>query len=117
MLAEDLGCDRMEGAQPAQTLGLRADQVSDPLAHLARGLVGEGDGQDLPRPRPVGGQDVGQTGGQDPRLARARARQHQNRPVRDLDRTALFRIESGQIVVAAARHGGAINPGKVTDAR
>ena len=117
MLAEDLGGDRMEGAQPAQPLGLRADQVSDPLAHLARRLVGEGDGQDFPRPSAVGRQDVGQPGGQDPRLARAGARQHQNRPVRDLDRTALFRIESGQIVVAAARHGGAINPGKVTDAR
>ena len=47
--AQDLGGDRVEGAQPAQVLGVAADQVGDPLAHLARRLVGEGDGQQLPR--------------------------------------------------------------------
>jgi hypothetical protein len=43
MAAQDLGGHRVEGAQPAQALGLGADDVGDPLAHLARGLVGEGD--------------------------------------------------------------------------
>ena len=52
--AQDLGGDGMESAEPAQALGLAADQVGDPLAHLARRLVGEGDGEQLPRPRPIG---------------------------------------------------------------
>ncbi len=51
-----------------------ADDVGDPLAHLARGLVGEGDDQQLPRPGPAGGQDVGQAGGQHPRSCRCRRR-------------------------------------------
>ena len=59
MAAQDLGGDGVERAQPAQPFGRGADDVRDPLAHLARGLVGEGDGQKLPRPGPAGGQDVG----------------------------------------------------------
>jgi hypothetical protein len=54
MAAQDLGADRVEGAEPAHALDLRAEHDADPVAHLARGLVGEGDGQDLPRAgRPV----------------------------------------------------------------
>ncbi len=45
MATQDLCGHRVEGAQPAQPLGRGADQVADPFAHLARGLVGEGDDQ------------------------------------------------------------------------
>ena len=96
--AQDLGGDRVEGAQPAQALGRRADQVGDPLAHLARRLVGEGDGQQLPRPGPAGGQDVGQAGGQHPGLAGAGAGQHQHRALDRLDRRALLGVQAVQIV-------------------
>ena len=42
--------DGMERAQPLHALDHAADQRADALLHLARGLVGEGHGQDLPRP-------------------------------------------------------------------
>ena len=43
--------DGVEGAEP-HALHAAADQPLDALAHLARGLVGEGDGQDLARAGP-----------------------------------------------------------------
>ena len=98
MATQDLCGHRVEGAQPAQPLGRRADQVADPFAHLARSLVGEGDDQQLPRLGPAGRQNVRQTGGQDARLARAGSGQHQNRPLGRLHRLALFGVEPGQIV-------------------
>ena len=49
------------------------DQRGDPLAHLGRGLVGEGDGQDLAGVDVAGGQQVGDPVGQHAGLARARA--------------------------------------------
>ena len=52
--AEDLHADRMKGAEPRHALDGLADHGADALLHLARGLVGEGDGEDLARPgRPV----------------------------------------------------------------
>ena len=64
-----------------------ADQRADALLHLARRLVGEGDGEDLAsgRARPVR-EDVGDARGQHARLAGAGAGQHQHRPVDRLDR-------------------------------
>ena len=96
--AQDLGGDGVEGAQPAQAFGGGADQMGDPFAHFARGLVGEGDGQKLPRAGAAGGQDVGQSRRQHPRLARAGARQDQDRAFRRLDRLALLGVQSRQIV-------------------
>ena len=76
-----------------------AEPVSerDPLAHLARRLVGEGDGEDLVRPRPARGDEMGDAGGQHPRLADARAGQHQHRPVERLDGFELLGIEAAKI--------------------
>ena len=48
MAAQDLGADRVEGAEPGHALDHAADQLADALLHLARRLVGEGDGEDLP---------------------------------------------------------------------
>ena len=45
--AQDLDADRVEGAEPRHALDGAADQVADALLHLARRLVGEGDGEDL----------------------------------------------------------------------
>ena len=97
--AQNLRGDGVEGAQPAQPFGRVADQMGDPLTHLAGRLVGEGDGQQFPRLGPARRQDVRQPRGQNPRLARARARQHQHRPLGRLHRLALFRVQTGQIVV------------------
>ena len=70
---------------------LVADQDADALAHLARRLVGEGDGEDLVRAGAAGREDVGDAGGQDARLAGAGAGEHQHRPVERLDRLPLLR--------------------------
>ena len=80
--------------------------MGDPLAHLARGLVGEGDDQQFPGLGPAGGQDVGQAGGQDAGLAGAGAGQDQNRSLGRLDRQPLFGVQAGQVVANAS--GGAV---------
>jgi hypothetical protein len=45
--AQHLGADRVKGAEPGHPLDRVADEAADALLHLARGLVGEGDAQDL----------------------------------------------------------------------
>ena len=45
--AQDLGADRVKGAEPLHGLRAVADERLDALAHLARRLVGEGDGEDF----------------------------------------------------------------------
>ena len=49
--AQDLHADRVEGAEPGHALDHLADHLADALLHLARRLVGEGDGEDFARPR------------------------------------------------------------------
>jgi hypothetical protein len=80
---------------------------ADALLHLARRLVGEGDGEDFRGPRPPGGEDVGNAGGQHPRLAGAGTGQHQHRAVERLDRLPLLGIEIGEVIDAGARRHGA----------
>ena len=98
MPAQDLGGDGVEGAQPAQPLGRRPDQMGDAFPHFPGRLVGEGDGQKLPRPCLARGEDVGQPCRQDPRLARARPGQHQHRPLGRLHRQPLLGVQPGEIV-------------------
>ena len=99
--AQDLHADRMEGAEPRHALDHLADHRADAALHLARRLVGEGDRQDLARPRAAGGEDVRDARGQHARLAGAGAGQHQHRPVQRLDRLPLLGIEVGEIGRAA----------------
>ena len=51
----------MEGAEP-EPFGRASEQLSDPLAHLARGLVGEGDGENLTRKGAPRQQDIDSDG-------------------------------------------------------
>ncbi len=52
--AQQLDADRVEGAEPGHALDRTADEHGDALLHLAGGLVGEGDGEDLRgKARPV----------------------------------------------------------------
>ena len=82
--------------------------MGDPLAHLARGLVGEGDDQQVPGLGPAGGEDVGEAGGEDAGLAGAGPGQHQDRTVDTLHGQPLFGVQSGQIVAGfATRRAGA----------
>ena len=72
------------------------DQLPDPLAHLRRRLVGEGDREDLPRPGGAGGEQVGDPVGEHAGLAGAGPGQHQQGPLAVHDRLALGRVESRQ---------------------
>src|ERR1019366_10444682 len=101
MPPQDLHADRVEGAKPRHSLDNLANYFADALLHLARGLVGEGDGEDFRRPRPPEIEDVGDTRGQDAFFSGAGAGQDQHRPVQRLHRLALFGIEISKIRQAA----------------
>ena len=101
--AQDLHADRMERAEPRHALDHTADDVADAGFHLARRLVGEGDGQNLAGPGAAGGEDMGDAHGEHAGLAGAGAGQHQHRAVERLDREPLLRIEPGQIRRARGR--------------
>jgi hypothetical protein len=97
MAAQDLDAERMEGAEPGHALDDAADQIADARLHLARRLVGEGDGEDLVRPRPSHAQEMRDARGQRPGLAGAGAGEHEHRPVERLDRFALGGVERVEI--------------------
>ena len=69
----------------------------DAVLHFARGLVGEGDGEDLARPGLAGGDEMGEPRGQRGGLAGAGAGEHQHRAFGRKHRLALGRIEALQI--------------------
>ena len=97
MAAQDLDADAVEGAQPRHPLDRIAQQAADPVLHLARGLVGEGHGQQLPGPCLAQHQQMRDPRGQRARLARACPRQHQDRPVQRFDSGALRGVQPVQI--------------------
>ena len=105
MAAQDLDADGVEGAEPRHALDHAADQLADAEFHLARGLVGEGDGENFSRPRPAQAQNMGNARRQHPCLAGAGAGQHQQRAIERLDRLALLRIERVEIARRAKPHG------------
>ena len=74
----------------------------DALAHLARRLVGEGDRQDAPGIG-AGGHQPRDAVGDDARLARAGARDDQQRPARVQDRLALRGVELARQRLARER--------------
>ena len=105
--AQDFHADRMEGAEPRHAFDHAADDLADAVLHLARRLVGEGDGEDLARPGAAGREDVGDAHGQHAGFAGAGAGQHQHRAVERLDREPLLGIEPGEIGRARRRRAGA----------
>ena len=96
MAAQHLGRQRVKGAEPRQAFGHRPQQKFCAVAHLARGLVGEGDGQHFGRPGQPVEQYVRQPGGERFRLAGAGAGQDQHRAFGGGHRLALRRIQPGQ---------------------
>ena len=87
--------------------------MADALLHLARGLVGEGHGKDLAREGTIGGEDVGDTGGEYTGFARASACEDEHGAIDGFDRFALFRVEAGEIIgrtgLVAGGHGAGRN--------
>ena len=70
-----------------------ADEQLDPLAHLLRGLVGEGDREDLVRTGEAGADQPRDPVGEHARLARAGAGQDQQRALAVGHRVALGRVQ------------------------
>ncbi len=103
--AQDLHADRMERAEPRHALDHAADDLADAMLHLARRLVGEGDGENFARPGTAEAENVRDAHGEHTRLAGSGAGQHQHRPVQRFDREPLFRIEAGEIGRAASGRG------------
>ena len=77
----------------------------DALPHLAGGLVGEGDGQDVARPHALLEQ-VGDAAGDDARLAAAGAGEDQQRALEVRDRLALGVGQVGEQVGLGRGHDG-----------
>ena len=93
MAAQHLGADRVEGAEPRQALGRRAQVVRHALAHLARGLVGEGDAQNLRRVGAARRHQMRKPGGERRGLPCASAREHQHRALCRKHGGALRRVQ------------------------
>ena len=106
MAAEHLGAGGVEGAEPGHALDRAAADRRDALLHLARRLVGEGDGEDLARPGFAGGDEVGEAGGQRRGLAGAGAGEDQHRPFGGEHGLALRRVEAGKIGWLGGGDGG-----------
>ena len=102
--AQHAGADRVEGAEPLHALDHAADQIADAVLHLARRLVGEGDGEDLPGLGAAGGEQMGDAGGEHARLAGAGAGEHQHRPLGRLHRGALLGVQLVEPRRAARAH-------------
>ncbi len=99
--AQDAHARRVERGHPHQP-GPPADQLGHPLLHLAGGLVGERDRDDLGRVNLAGGQQVSDPVGQHPGLAGAGAgHDQQGRPSVD-NRVALRAVEALEQVLGVA---------------
>ena len=62
LAAKNCNAGRVKGLDP-HSLGICAEQLAHTFAHLGGGLVGEGDGKNLARPRLFVGKQVGDSVG------------------------------------------------------
>ena len=95
--AENFGADGVKGAKPRHAFGNGAEQMPDPLFHLACRLVGEGDGENLGGERFASRNHVGDTGGENAGFACSGTCKNKNRAVNCFDRTALLGVQSVKI--------------------
>ena len=89
--------DGMKRAKPRHSLDDLPDHRADAQLHLARGLVGEGDGENFEGTRAAKREDVRDARGEHAGLAGSRAGKHQHRPFERLDRLALLRVQPRKI--------------------
>ncbi len=90
--AQQAGADGMERAH-VKALGTAAEQLLDAMLHLARCLVGEGHGHDVPRRDAHVLDEVGDAVGQNARLATAGPGDDEQRPRAGADGVALGRVQ------------------------
>ncbi len=89
----------IEWKVPSQVMPstISADQPADPVLHLARRLVGEGDTEDLAGPGLAGGKDVGKAGGEDAGLAGAGTGEDEERAIGGFNRLALLGVQALEV--------------------
>ena len=78
-------------------LGGHPQQVGDPVSKLARRLVRESNGQDSVRWDTSLMNEVGNPGGEDPRLSRPGPRQDEQRTLEVVHRFSLFGVQLLQV--------------------
>ena len=103
--AQQLDADRVKGTEPRHPLDVMAQHPGNTLFHLARRLVGEGNGEDLVWSGRSGRQQVHDARSQRAGLARARPCQHQHRAFQPLDSFALRLVQPVQIGRRSRGHG------------
>jgi hypothetical protein len=91
--AEQLRARRVKRPDPERASQVRAAESFEPGAHLAGRLVGERDGEDAPGRYADVRDEVRDAIGDDARLAAARAREDEKRPVMVGDRAGLRFVE------------------------
>ena len=104
--AQHAGTQGMEGAHGDLAARLLTHQAHDAGPKLRGGLVGEGDGEDLPRPDALDADEIGDAMSEDARLAAARAGQDQHRAVRRPNRPLLLRVQASQDPLGEGVRGG-----------
>ena len=92
IVPEHAGAGRVERADP-HPFGDRAQQAGNPILHLACGPVGEGYCQRLMRTHLPAFDEIGETIGQHPGLARSRPGEHEERPAAVKDGLTLSLVE------------------------
>ena len=93
MAAQDPDAHGMECGDP-DALRAESDQIVDTLSHLARRLIGKGDGENIPGIYAAVIQKIGDPVCDHPRLSASGPREDQNRPLRMPDRFPLLFIQS-----------------------
>ncbi len=96
--AQDPAAGGVEREHP-ETARVSAEEMLEPLLHLAGGLVRERDREELVRLRTDRVDQVGDAIRQDARLPGARAGDHEQRPFRGEDGLALGGVQVGEIAV------------------
>ncbi len=93
---EHAAAGSVEGEDPDRARGC-AEHPLEALSHLPRGLVRERDREDLVRANLQVVDEMGDAVGEDARLSRARAGDHEQRPFGVLNRLALRLVEDGEL--------------------
>ena len=104
MSAQDFHTDRVKRAHPRHALDL-TNQMTHPIFHLARGLIGKSDRENFIRTRRARIEQMRDAGGERFGFTGPCPRQHQNRSAQLLHRRALRRVQPVHIGRRAGSHG------------
>ena len=105
VFADDPVPERMERADRGVRVAVR-DELVDPGGHLLGRLVGEGEREDLGRPRPASRDEPGDAARDDLGLAGPGSRDHEKRPGAVGDRSKLVGVQPAEEGIETGRRLG-----------